>query len=258
MEKTLGPPDPPVEAQKHLHGRGEDFYDGGEPTSPWETPPRTWRRRSRIPTLGFESRNTSTDVEKTCCGVLHGSLRRKHLHGRGEDPRIVYQDHILMETPPRTWRRPKKMLFPVSWHRNTSTDVEKTQSHHHQLGRRKETPPRTWRRRKRGRNRHNRAGNTSTDVEKTIGASAHTFWIRKHLHGRGEDSETYGLFSRRPRNTSTDVEKTRHVASLDIEFKKHLHGRGEDVEAKTSTALPSETPPRTWRRPTAWHPCNTR
>ena len=131
---------------------------------------------------------------------------------------------------------------------NTSTDVEKTQSHHHQLGRRKETPPRTWRRLDRNTVGSQAAGNTSTDVEKTKLSTENLPLKTKHLHGRGEDSETYGLFSRRPRNTSTDVEKTCCGVLHGSLRRKHLHGRGEDVEAKTSTALPSETPPRTWRR----------
>ena len=91
---------------------------------------------------------------------------------------------------------------------------------------------------------------------------------RKHLHGRGEDAvselitacrrETpprtwrrlptflFALFTFR--NTSTDVEKT-SVRKLELVVaRKHLHGRGEDCARRETSALTTETPPRTWRR----------
>ena len=52
-------------------------------------------------------------------------------------------------------------------------------------------------------------------------------------------------------NTSTDVEKTHQRSMRRCDGAKHLHGRGED---QRRCALPdgrTETPPRTWRRPTA-------
>ena len=113
------------------------------------------------------------------------------------------------ETPPRTWRRPLKKKYKSYDIRNTSTDVEKTyqeryaeyryQKHLHGRGedRRcsiyddalRETPPRTWRRPALMLLRIMVFGNTSTDVEKTHSVSSHHGTIRKHLHGRGEDSK---------------------------------------------------------------------
>ena len=91
--------------RKHLHGRGEDDpsvvkFDPGA-----ETPPRTWRRHyinlRKQPCL----RNTSTDVEKTHRPYLGKRSLWKHLHGRGEDPRLLLPVKLYSETPPRTWRR---------------------------------------------------------------------------------------------------------------------------------------------------------
>ena len=110
--------------------------------------------------------------------------------------------------------------------------------------------------------------NTSTDVEKT--KSLHWFrtFLRKHLHGRGEDPsknrasisgretpprtwrKRIELFCLSPhaRNTSTDVEKTRAaIPTADVKG-KHLHGRGEDCIVNGCCADQLETPPRTWRR----------
>ena len=147
VEKTRPESSSRRRAWKHLHGRGEDTPSPFAPKSLTETPPRTWRRR--LFDLGRSNRvgNTSTDVEKTLFPCQAGQRRRKHLHGRGEDPDVLPQVKRMEETPPRTWRRPKKWqeLQPES--RNTSTDVEKTN-------------PRTPEGRP----------------------------DRKHLHGRGEDS----------------------------------------------------------------------
>ena len=154
------------------------------------------------------------------------------------------------------------------WHRNISTDVEKTsvrcstklrpEKHLHGRGEDRassslasaspETPPRTWRR------RSHRA------------APCECGW--KHLHGRGEDSQKPTAKGREletpPRtwrrlcdadgrssglgNTSTDVEKTPSEDRQRPASRKHLHGRGED-SCPVSKLLPwPETPPRTWRR----------
>ena len=51
---------------------------------------------------------------------------RKHLHGRGEDIRIAAVSVRYLETPPRTWRRPRWADIDRERARNTSTDVEKT------------------------------------------------------------------------------------------------------------------------------------
>ena len=103
-------------------------------------------------------------------------------------------------------------------------------------------------------------------------ASSRGTFIRKHLHGRGEDFctrpehacavETPPRTWRRQtstlspgcsrRNTSTDVEKTDRSDDAFASARKHLHGRGEDVRLKSEGFLMGETPPRTWRRP---EPC---
>ena len=234
-----------------------------------ETPPRTWRRRSREFHKLFRGRNTSTDVEKTHHTARVGRCGQKHLHGRGEDLACSPQNRAWLETPPRTWRRPSKERTATSSLRNTSTDVEKTtrqqtltvpvEKHLHGRGEDsmtkalpytlRETPPRTWRRHLKWVAYLLISGNTSTDVEKTDNVNSPDHYARKHLHGRGEDRswrdgrtsclETPPRTWRRPcllgrarlleRNTSTDVEKTMPPFRLFSHFQKHLHGRGEDV-----------------------------
>ncbi|SQI36100.1 Uncharacterised protein [Leminorella richardii] len=51
-------------------------------------------------------------------------------------------------------------------------------------------------------------------------------------------------------NTSTYVEKTSPQTTPESGHRKHLHVRGEDQESFTSLLRLTETPPRTWRRPT--------
>ena len=151
------------------------------------------------------------------------------------------------ETPPRTWRRPRLLLYALLCLGNTSTDVEKTVFQHERLGRFTkhlhghgedpflnsrlfgvlETPPRTWRRLPRTAPRATGVRNTSTDVEKTI-----------------EESSTLAVGG----NTSTDVEKTRTRRLRVRSTRKHLHGRGEDLFGSASSNKWMETPPRTWRR----------
>ena len=112
--------------QKHLHGRGEDFIPRNVSKSIGETPPRTWRRPPLMrASLSFVG-NTSTDVEKTGRSLSIVLLLRKHLHGRGEDVFNKCLISILVETPPRTWRRRKQRQSMLTGLRNTSTDVEKT------------------------------------------------------------------------------------------------------------------------------------
>ena len=57
-------------------------------------------------------------------------------------------------------------------------------------------------------------------------------------------------------NTSTDVEKTHLNSSALPLTQKHLHGRGEDNEQPDGGQIPSETPPRTWRRPLRQQPAH--
>ena len=128
VEKTSVRCSTKLRPEKHLHGRGEDAHRLDFLDTRTETPPRTWRRLvkgvQKIAVLG----NTSTDVEKTWQSGSSGTAGRKHLHGRGEDceqwPSCLWQ----VETPPRTWRRPADYITTVADERNTSTDVEKTET----------------------------------------------------------------------------------------------------------------------------------
>ena len=242
---------------------------------PVETPPRTWRRQSVLRDPELVRRNTSTDVEKTLAKMLQVHIHLKHLHGRGEDnvvPRSVYW---IVETPPRTWRRPPATDLYIRKNGNTSTDVEKTMKtkrhrtpswkHLHGRGEdiqvllqcnlHQETPPRTWRRQGGTAKARSPDGNTSTDVEKTSSVSRTYQRSEKHLHGRGEDDRTNPPRSarletpprtwRRPSgalrpsawlgNTSTDVEKTSMPDSAASFTWKHLHGRGEDQSNVTES-----------------------
>ena len=126
VKKTGVPLQDVVCARKHLHGRGED-----SPVLPifpglLETPPRTWRRQRSNAIRAAVSGNTSTDVEKTPVTGFAQEIRRKHLHGRGEDLARKKQPMSNSETPPRTWRRLHSGDGREVGARNTSTDVEKT------------------------------------------------------------------------------------------------------------------------------------
>ena len=233
---------------KHLHGRGEDKARIFFKTPSMETPPRTWRRRVCNCLCGSSSRNTSTDVEKTYRVERVNVVRRKHLHGRGEDPATTVASAPSRETPPRTWRRHPLSFCSSFAGGNTSTDVEKTcaecsrhkrlRKHLHGRGedclygegntRSVETPPRTWRRQQLVDFVVTIRRNTSTDVEKTQKARI------KLRYGEETPPRTW----RRPyeafrrvvvlRNTSTDVEKTAARSASSCRGQKHLHGRGED------------------------------
>ena len=112
--------------RKHLHGRGEDQISFVVMCFVPETPPRTWRRLGQGHLGVLVPRNTSTDVEKTSSDPLCAEVGQKHLHGRGEDLNGNETDNPSVETPPRTWRRPKQFVELPRTSRNTSTDVEKT------------------------------------------------------------------------------------------------------------------------------------
>src|SRR5690606_22611222 len=133
---------------------------------------------------------------------------KKHPHGRGEDPEPKKNEEIELETPPRTWGRRPEYLGGGKSARNTPTDVGKTDQQltntenqaKHPHGRGEdvagnarglipvETPPRTWGRpggtMSSGQNR----GNTPTDVGKTLMSCWKMLKVRKHPHGRGEDT----------------------------------------------------------------------
>ena len=229
VEKTSTRTTFPLRVRKHLHGRGEDTVDISVSSYDGETPPRTWRRREWYPTTHVQLRNTSTDVEKTTCWLWHPAVGWKHLHGRGEDSKpspflLVHPEKHLhgrgedqggnsklpfrLETPPRTWRRPRMPSHRETDGRNTSTDVEKTICFRKPSDMTGETPPRTWRRLIASDCPQPVQGNTSTDVEKTTNAvlMVHSFgetpprtWRRPPLLRLG---------TRWRGNTSTDVEKT--------------------------------------------------
>ena len=167
MEKTLDAAAAYLLVGKHLHGRGEDLALCPASPSHEETPPRTWRRPSSRCSRPAQSRNTSTDVEKTLAATTVGNY--------------------ALETPPRTWRRRRTRLLRDLRGGNTSTDVEKTQSRYNASDNNQETPPRTWRRQLPREQALAVARNTSTDVEKTRESAKYQLKRRKHLHGRGED-----------------------------------------------------------------------
>ena len=188
-------------------------------------------------------------MEKTCPYRRRPPGRRKHLHGRGEDADVWPKALSTIETPPRTWRRPRLVLPALDRGGNTSTDVEKTAMLATDPQRCLETPPRTWRRLRQNTQPRRTQGNTSTDVEKTTTIYSLSIPDWKHLHGRGEDGVHVTVTARAmetpPRtwrrlgsahwlqpssgNTSTDVEKTPTSARAQTSLWKHLHGRGEDV-----------------------------
>ena len=167
VERTIGAIGGIGGIGKHLHARGEDFdLDGAK---------------------RFTVRNTSTHVERTTRGRIKITLREKHLHARGEDEGLKMTRMCTSETPPRTWRGPRKVVHQSPPNGNTSTHVERTSNagalmplcrkHLHARGedfflkilRRipTETPPRTWRGLIQIREATNGARNTSTHVERT-------------------------------------------------------------------------------------------
>ena len=126
VEKTPGRPEDADEAEKHLHGRGEDRTGRNYHSFPLETPPRAWRRQNSSDRACRRTGNTSTGVEKTPSAFCNEAGGEKHLHGRGEDSSKAAAAFTRKETPPRAWRRPAKITWPRPSVRNTSTGVEKT------------------------------------------------------------------------------------------------------------------------------------
>ncbi len=176
--------------------------------------------------------------------------------------------HMVKETPPRAWGRPKWNSSPVSILGNTPTGVGKTrytgrtasvaQKHPHGRGEDlprqgycrniRETPPRAW-------------GRLGSSAPKIVS-------VRKHPHGRGEDlgdTETprggqetppraWGRLQRAVStvdsvgNTPTGVGKTGESGWRTHPWEKHPHGRGEDNMIGISKTTTGETPPRAWGR----------
>ena len=173
-----------------------------------------------------------------------------------------------METPPRTWGRPKKEAILECRPRNTPTHVGKTSSHSpspsllkkhpHARGEdpagvvayagEDETPPRTWGR-PTSTSRHVKISrNTPTHVGKTrcVG-SFFTYWMETPPRTWGRLEGAYPPLDRY-RNTPTHVGKTVRCRDLRSHQRKHPHARGEDFSYSVSTNRRVETPPRTWGR----------
>ena len=206
--KTEDTENTPGLVKKHPHGRGEDGGSIWSKMGSQETPPRAWGRR-RSPVLHRADRgNTPTGVGKTATPLTVEGHEQKHPHGRGED---IFPGLVIIgpgETPPRAWgRRGMPDSFPCC-SRNTPTGVGKTslrnpkapcpRKHPHGRGEDpyrmnpspdgRETPPRAW-----GRLIHLRANegkirNTPTGVGKTGIALLVRKTLKKHPHGRGEDT----------------------------------------------------------------------
>ena len=206
--KTRTPPRWARKAQKHPHGRGEDCASVGNLPAPVETPPRAWGRRIQRQVEVSHAGNTPTGVGKTLCGVHHRGGRWKHPHGRGEDGLSFVPDTNSPETPPRAWGRRPDRGKSTRQDGNTPTGVGKTlrwprprharKKHPHGRGedlrvvvdmeRTAETPPRAWGRRKTRSTLCSQGGNTPTGVGKTRSSEAARELLRKHPHGRGEDT----------------------------------------------------------------------
>ena len=174
---------------KHLHGRGEDLHTTKANNPAMETPPRTWRRPVSSKRTITRHGNTSTDVEKTSLPYPYNHSKQKHLHGRGEDNCLRRFTRVVLETPPRTWRRPTlRPADPSGAEKHLHGRGEDDRSKQTNCGK-WETPPRTWRRPETPAVWGSVWGNTSTDVEKTKSKKAALQKSWKHLHGRGEDSK---------------------------------------------------------------------
>ncbi len=134
----------------------------------------------------------------------------------------------------------------------------------------RETPPRAWGRPTQLARTQRLFGNTPTGVGKTRLHLQRERTAQKHPHGRGEDPPAATTLRRPaetpPRawgrlavvidfravlgNTPTGVGKTSSLCVMSFVLWKHPHGRGEDRSAASGRALPTETPPRAWGRPT--------
>ena len=112
--------------RKHLHARGENLVLVEILLIVEETPPRTWRKPAPCVSTDRRRGNTSTHVEKTHFHAVGVSSCEKHLHARGENQLRWRRERLIEETPPRTWRKLRKLRTNRGLSRNTSTHVEKT------------------------------------------------------------------------------------------------------------------------------------
>ena len=70
-----------------------------------ETPPRAWGRPESSGDTWQYGRNTPTGVGKRARLTLWRLCKRKHPHGRGEEPVPDVDSRGAPETPPRAWGR---------------------------------------------------------------------------------------------------------------------------------------------------------
>ena len=124
--KTLPPATAPGTFRKHPHARGEDVYPDLPVIGTPETPPRTWGRLCHIRETGVTARNTPTHVGKTAEVEYLFEHTEKHPHARGEDISLKVPQAVVLETPPRTWGRPRPTCEETARGRNTPTHVGKT------------------------------------------------------------------------------------------------------------------------------------
>ena len=124
--KTLSTPSGHTFRRKHPHARGEDTTEWPLRSIAFETPPRTWGRRSLLSCSSNRKGNTPTHVGKTGTGGAALLPLQKHPHARGEDPFPSQGRKGQAETPPRTWGRPVLVVPPFCLCGNTPTHVGKT------------------------------------------------------------------------------------------------------------------------------------
>ena len=172
-----------------------------------ETPPRAWGRPNHVLDEMLNGGNTPTGVGKTGSGDRVRQERKKHPHGRGEDPCGTALSFTLPETPPRAWGRRNVRIRNSRKNRNTPTGVGKTnfipfltgklRKHPHGRGedaygvsagaKHGETPPRAWGRLPERVEDLDPIRNTPTGVGKTHDTALRIPESGKHPHGRGED-----------------------------------------------------------------------
>ena len=233
-----------------------------------ETPPRAWGRLISEARAREILRNTPTGVGKTHTETRSACRRRKHPHGRGEDPTHASGREGTAETPPRAWGRRSSLPQGNAPRGNTPTGVGKTQNLVPIRRAKMETPPRAWGRHQSIITRLGTDGNTPTGVGKTVGRHHADRAAEKHPHGRGEDSPSVTVPAclvetpprawgrlvcqrrqiRRSGNTPTGVGKTGLRGAEPGIKGKHPHGRGEDRGGLARRRPLQETPPRAWGR----------
>ena len=135
-------------------------------------------------------------------------MPEKHPHGRGENGFAPWTNHVGEETPPRAWGKRNGALQVVQCVGNTPTGVGKTlharsspsffQKHPHGRGENfssvatsssvRETPPRAWGKLQQQMPCRITDGNTPTGVGKTFYQEVADGPVKKHPHGRGENT----------------------------------------------------------------------